>query len=63
MAVEAMKNGATDFLQKPIELIQLEKSIQRAGEIVSMRRELAYFRDAQRRQFNFVVGKIRRCLL
>lgn len=57
MAVEAMKNGATDFLQKPVELVQLEKSIQRAGEIVSMRRELAYFRDAQRREFNFVVGK------
>lgn len=27
MAVEAMKNGAHDFLQKPIQLTQLEQSI------------------------------------
>jgi two-component system, NtrC family, response regulator AtoC len=56
MAVEAMKNGAHDFLQKPIQLAQLEKSIERAGEIVSMRRELAYLRDSQHNQANFIVG-------
>lgn len=48
MAVEAMKNGAHDFLQKPIQLAQLEKSIIRAQEIVSMRRELDYLRSTQR---------------
>jgi DNA-binding NtrC family response regulator len=57
MAVEAMKNGAHDFLQKPIQLAQLEQSIQRAGEVVSMRRELAYLRDSQHNQANFVVGE------
>src|SRR4030067_353554 len=57
MAVEAMKNGAHDFLQKPIELTQLENSISRAGEIISMRRELAHLRAAQHKQLNFIVGK------
>jgi two-component system response regulator AtoC len=57
MAVEAMKNGAHDFLQKPIEFSRLEKSILRAKEIVSMRRELSHFRDEQHQQFNFIIGK------
>lgn len=57
MAVEAMKNGAHDFLQKPIELTVLEKSIRRAQEIVSMRQELAHLRETQQQQFDFVVGK------
>jgi DNA-binding NtrC family response regulator len=57
MAVDAMKNGAHDFLQKPIRLVQLEKSIQRAQEIVSMRRELAHIRQTQHQQTDFIVGK------
>jgi two-component system, NtrC family, response regulator AtoC len=57
MAVSAMKNGAHDFLQKPIQLVQLEKSIQRATEIVNMRRELYHMRNAQKEQVDFVVGK------
>ncbi len=56
MAVEAMRNGAHDFLQKPIQLAQLEKSIHRAGEIVAMRRELAHLRRVQHNQVNFIVG-------
>jgi len=59
MAVEAMKNGAHDFLQKPIQLAQLEKSIQRAGEYVSMRRELAHLRRIQHNQVDFIIGKSR----
>jgi len=51
MAVEAMKNGAHDFLQKPIQLSQLEKSIRRAQEIVAMRQELAHLRAVQRQYF------------
>jgi two-component system, NtrC family, response regulator AtoC len=57
MAVTAMKNGAIDFLQKPIQFTQLEKSIQRAGEIVSMRRELLHLRSEQHKDLNFIVGK------
>ncbi|MBI9047834.1 MAG: sigma-54-dependent Fis family transcriptional regulator [Anaerolineaceae bacterium] len=56
MAVEAMKNGAHDFLTKPVEFEQLEKSIQRATEMVSMRRELDHYRQSQRQNAEFIVG-------
>lgn len=57
MAVEAMKSGAHDFLQKPIQLAQLEKSILRALEIVAMRRELVHLRNTQHAELDFIVGK------
>ncbi len=57
MAVEAMKNGAHDFIQKPIEFTTLEQSINRANEIVAMRKELNHLRQSQRTQINFVVGQ------
>lgn len=56
MAVDVMKNGAHDFLTKPINMQHLEQSIERAQEIVTMRRELAYLREKQS-NINFVVGK------
>ena len=59
MAVDAMKNGAHDFLTKPIQFSQLEKSLQRACEIVSMRRELTHLRETQKRTGNLVVGSSR----
>ena len=65
MAVEAMKNGAHDFLQKPVQLSQLEKSIQRAEEIVAMRAELAHLRKAQQQNMTqmICVNKAMRNLL
>jgi DNA-binding NtrC family response regulator len=57
MAVEAMKSGAHDFLSKPISFNQLEQSLQRACEVVSMRRELDHFRQSQQQKVNFVAGK------
>ncbi len=57
MAVDAMKNGAHDFLTKPIQLDQLEESIKRAFELVRMRRELAHFRETQKSNLNFVQGQ------
>ena len=57
MAVEAMRSGAHDFLQKPIQLAQLEKSILRALEIVAMRRELIHLRNSQHAALDFIVGK------
>lgn len=58
MAVEAMKNGAHDFLTKPIQKIEnLEKSIQRAVEIIQIRRELNHLRKNQHQENNFVVGE------
>ena len=57
MAVDAMKNGAHDFLSKPFKLDQLETSIQRAFETVRMRRELAHFRETQKNNLDFVQGQ------
>lgn len=57
MAVEAMKNGAHDFMTKPLQFKQLEQSIQRACEIVSMRRELDHLRHVQQERARFVAGK------
>jgi two-component system response regulator AtoC len=57
MAVDAMKNGAYDFLTKPVEYAQLEKSIQRASETIAMRRELMHWRQSQQQKKDFVVGK------
>ncbi|HZD57455.1 MAG TPA: sigma-54 dependent transcriptional regulator [Anaerolineales bacterium] len=57
MAVDAMKNGAQDFIQKPIEFSRLETTIQRASEKVAMRRELAHYRQAQHKELGFVVGE------
>ncbi|KAF0112442.1 MAG: putative two-component response regulator receiver protein [Chloroflexi bacterium] len=56
-AVDAMKNGASDFLTKPVDFTQLEKSIIKACEIVSMRRELAHYREMQMQKSNFVIGQ------
>ena len=57
MAVEAMKNGAHDFISKPIEFDRLEQSIQRAAETVQMKRELAMYRMSQQKPGKFVVGE------
>jgi two-component system response regulator AtoC len=57
IAVDAMKKGASDFLTKPLDFFQLEKSIQKATEIVQMRRELAHYHDLQIQKSNFVIGQ------
>jgi DNA-binding NtrC family response regulator len=59
MAVNAMKNGAHDFLPKPIKLDQLDNSIQRAGQIVYLHRELDHLRSAQHAGEDFIVGHTR----
>jgi two-component system, NtrC family, response regulator AtoC len=56
MAVDAMKNGAHDFLTKPVQFPQLERSIQRATEVIRLRRELAHLRETQHQRSRFVVG-------
>lgn len=57
MAVDAMRSGAHDFLPKPVDLNQLLTSIQRAGEIIAMRRELAHYRQAQKSTEDFIIGQ------
>lgn len=56
MAVEAMKNGAHDFLPKPIQLSQLENTIRRAAENLAMRRELAHLRKTQNQANDYIIG-------
>ena len=56
MAVDAMKRGAIDFIQKPLKLAQLAKSIDRASETVAMRRELAHLRQFRSGQMDFIIG-------
>jgi len=55
MAVEAMKNGAHDFIQKPIKFERLESSIKRAQDIVEMREELNHYRKTQREALDSIV--------
>jgi two-component system response regulator AtoC len=55
MAVEAMKNGAHDFIQKPIKFDRLEQSIKRAQDIVEMREELNHYRRTQREMLDSIV--------
>lgn len=57
MAVDAMKNGAHDFLTKPVQFPQLKSSIERACEIVRMRRELAHIHRSKKQAVNFVEGQ------
>jgi DNA-binding NtrC family response regulator len=58
IAVDAMKKGAVDFLTKPLNMKTLKQSIERAEEIVTMRRELNHLRSAQ--TTSFVMGKSQR---
>ena len=56
IAVQAMKLGAQDFLQKPLDLDQLIGAIERASEVVSLRRELAILRRSSQDQFDGIIG-------
>jgi len=55
-AVDAMKNGAHDFLQKPIDIDQLENTLLRAKEQIDLRRELEHLRSIQHGEYEFIVG-------
>lgn len=56
MAVAAVQNGALDFIPKPIEFERLEQSINKAVEIVLLRRELAHLKKIQKDELQFVRG-------
>ncbi len=57
-AVEAMKGGAFDFVQKPFEIEEMEVKIEKALELRRMRNELDYLRHAQNDIYEFdrIVG-------
>jgi DNA-binding NtrC family response regulator len=52
-AVEAMKNGARDFLTKPIDVDHLRLVVQRALRERTLQDEVAYLQDQLRTQFSF----------
>ena len=56
MAVEAMKNGAQDFMEKPLDLLEWKSPVKRASEVVAMRRELNHLRGKASLD-KFIVGK------
>ena len=57
-AVEAMKSGAFDYVQKPFEIEEMEVKIEKALEVNRMKNELDYFRHTQQDiyQFDRIVG-------
>ncbi len=57
-AVEAMKSGAFDFVQKPFEIEEMEVKIEKALELRRMRNELDYLRHTQNDIYEFdrIVG-------
>ena len=52
-AVEAMKSGAFDFVQKPFEIEEMEVKIEKALEIRRMANELDYLRHTQNDIYEF----------
>jgi DNA-binding NtrC family response regulator len=57
-AVEAMKIGAFDFVQKPFEIEEMELKIEKALEMRRMRHEIEYLRHTQKDIYDFdsIVG-------
>jgi DNA-binding NtrC family response regulator len=52
-AVEAMKNGAFDYVQKPFEIEEMEVKIEKALELKRLRHELDYLRHEQQENYDF----------
>jgi DNA-binding NtrC family response regulator len=57
-AVEAMKHGAFDYVQKPFEIEEMEVKVEKALELRRLRHELDYLRHEQQESYNFerIVG-------
>src|SRR5215207_1140558 len=58
-AVEAMKNGAFDYVQKPFEIEEMEVKIEKALELKRLRHELEYLRSEQQGNYDFskIIGQ------
>src|SRR5687767_11129827 len=57
-AVEAMKHGAFDYVQKPFELEEMEVKVEKALELKRLRNELDYLRNERQENYDFdkIVG-------
>ena len=57
-AVEAMKIGAIDFVQKPFEIEEMEMKVEKAIEVRRLKHQVEYLRDAQLGHYDFdrIVG-------
>ncbi|MBA3269058.1 MAG: sigma-54-dependent Fis family transcriptional regulator [Acidobacteria bacterium] len=57
-AVEAMKHGAFDYVQKPFEIEEMEVKVDKALELKRLRNELDYLRHEQHESYDFerIVG-------
>lgn len=56
-AVEAMKLGAQDFLQKPLDLERMLQAVERSEEMVALRRELELLRQSATGDVEMIVGE------
>ncbi|MEC4674498.1 MAG: sigma-54 dependent transcriptional regulator [Nitrospirota bacterium] len=56
VAVEAMKQGATDFLTKPLDVDHLSIVIQKAFEQESLKRQVAYLREEVESRYSTIVA-------
>jgi len=57
MAVEAMREGAYEFVTKPLDFKHLEVLVQRAIERFQLRTEIDYLRRADDEPFTMIVGE------
>jgi DNA-binding NtrC family response regulator len=57
MAVEAMKAGACDFIQKPVDMTRLRQAMDKAAETVALMRELNHLRTARNPLSTWVLGE------
>jgi len=57
MAVEAMKLGARDFIQKPVEMTRLLQAVNKAAESVALYRELMLLRNARNSDSTWIFGE------
>lgn len=57
MAVEAMKLGARDFIQKPVDMARLRQAVDKAAESVALHRELAHLRRSRHPTDSWIIGE------
>jgi two-component system response regulator AtoC len=57
MAVEAMKLGARDFIQKPVDMARLLQAVNKAAESVALYRELTLLRNARNSDSAWIFGE------